>query len=378
MKRLILLVAAAAVFLAASACGRSWRAGETVTEEQSSSDAVSETESETETESAVPEALDEEGMKKLIADKTTDSIISFVYDDFDKDGIYDAFALTGIKRADVKDRPYTALYAGELWFINFTGIKKLVDWGDYWKVGNVLDVGESKLYSVEKYSGTGSVSLVWSVDGPSVKEEAVSGKVGEIAAASAKDITAFSLYYDDSAGKGYIRVKYFFSYDKGIKEYGGIKVTLKELYTYDGAEDMIKDIEEGGMNVADIYYRSNGVVTVNCRPKIEGAGNLSSMVFVVSGNELKPAAPEENIGRGSSSTGIYKAALFPDIASYPKDFPTIKTTTTSTTAATTTATTTEPTTTTTTTTTTKPTTTTTTTAPSTEPETTETETDSQD
>ena len=55
------------------------------------------------------------------------------------------------------------------------------------------------------------------------------------------------MYGEDSGAERATKNQYYFYDDGGIKEYGGIKISPKELYTYEGTEGRIKSLEESGM-----------------------------------------------------------------------------------------------------------------------------------
>ena len=49
----------------------------------------------------------------------------------------------------------------------------------------------------------------------------------------------------------------------GLKEYGGLKITLQQLLKVNGTQVIIDAITKSGYTIDEIYYRANNIININ-------------------------------------------------------------------------------------------------------------------
>ncbi|MEI6578136.1 MAG: hypothetical protein WCN92_01580, partial [Eubacteriales bacterium] len=248
-----------------------------------------------------------DNLTQLIKSKTTGNILTFAYDDYDKDGTKEAFAFTGI----YNQRKNT--YRGELWYVNANGAQKLMETDEYWEVCKKLDFEKRNYCVMEKYFTTGSTSYVWGVINGEAIKDPISGKVNGLNITDGELLGTQSTYdmtYDKSSkiSTGHTWKSYYFYEDNGIKEYGGNVITVDEFLKFDGASEILDDIKRLGCEVTNILYRENGIINLNYHIETDSYIDNSNKIIKYSDNHVDVLFTEY---------GIYSAALVWDIATYP-------------------------------------------------------------
>ena len=102
-------------------------------------------------------AKDEERLKTIFEENATDPLREFVYDDFDADGTYEAFAITATE--------YTAreFYGVSIWYVNSEGTVSWVGTPEYGSFYGVIDTGSQKFISWERIAGSAGRSFIYGV-----------------------------------------------------------------------------------------------------------------------------------------------------------------------------------------------------------------------
>ena len=110
---------------------------------------------------------------------------------------------------------------------------------------------------------------------------------------------------------------YWFYWDgESFREYGGVKITEKQLRNCEGAAAILDAIKAEGESINDIFYRGNGIININHSYTVE-PGNVYYYHTTLQLEDAKAMKVETD-----ETGGIYRAALIPDIATY-SDLPAI-------------------------------------------------------
>jgi hypothetical protein len=119
----------------------------------------------------------------------------------------------------------------------------------------------------------------------------------------------------------------------GLKEYGGLKITQQQLLKVKGAQAIIDAITKSGHTIDEIYYRANNIINISYHSGDRNNGDFDNVTLVYNNNAVTPQSVytgpnspktesfNENNLSDFSYGGIYQAAFFPDIATYPDKFP---------------------------------------------------------
>lgn len=191
-------------------------------------------------------------------------ILSLDYDDYDGNGTYEAFAFVAEEELPASDE---AGYKGVFLMLTENSMQELRrDWE--MNVEGYFRFGGTKIILLEDYVAvTSSTAYLWTADGTAPRSLNLSGwgqwfYVDEWGNAC----QLHSAYDGFSDFSGHSYKPYFFYFDGyDFVEYGAIPITLEEFLTCQGAEGALEEIQEEGLALAEILYRSNGMIHLNLR-----------------------------------------------------------------------------------------------------------------
>lgn len=237
-----------------------------------------------------------------------DTVYAFEARDFDGDGTYEAFGVTGVP-----------LESGTLWFANSGGAEAVYE-NEGFAVSaddgsHILDLGSTCLYAVEQGDGTVTFSTVLGVKNGKWYEDAISGRGSDIRAESAGDVTiidasGYDAFIDPNGENsgGHTYKTYYLYYDgEGFKEYGGEEITEKEFESLGGRE-ILDELSAGGYEIRNIIRRSNQIINLNyyftdpdgtVENKNRTYGIADRLILIEEGD------------------GVYETSFLPDIVVYP-------------------------------------------------------------
>ena len=245
-----------------------------------------------------------------------------IADDFDHDGVREAFAVVG---TTLQEEGFGTLVEGEIWFATYQECYRIREKSTYYKDSvQKLHFGPGTYFAVEEFYATGVLSYLWGVEKSSAVAAPISGRGGAIdhVKGSGTNSTEFTMEhsaYDGCAdGTGHTWKPYYFYWDKGMHEYGGKNLSSAEFCMYEGGKELLDRILSEGYIFTDIFYRNNGVITINYHSN-EGF-NKNATVILEDGSVQLVAAynnePTEELSE-SDYGGVYMPALVPEIAVYP-------------------------------------------------------------
>lgn len=248
-----------------------------------------------------------------------------VFDDFDGDGKFEAFAITG-------SQPDTDIYEdgiteGSVWFIKGDNCEKLCDSNGMGFIirKRILELGGRKYVLFDDAFATGVQTHAFEVNGDKASETLFSGS-GEVADQDDKDRfrivdSSYDAIFDPEIGDtiGHTWKSYYFYYDEAadsVREFGGKEITAEAAEKISG-RDLVSECLKEGDEVESIYHRANGLTNINYARTDENGyvEHLHRTWDSVKGiyiDDLNEPSDEEN-------AGTYRPALCPDIADYPKD-----------------------------------------------------------
>ena len=155
-------------------------------------------------------AKDEERLKTIFEENATDPLREFVYDDFDADGTYEAFAITATD--------YTPDFVDEfngvsIWYVNSEGTVSWMGTPEYGYFYGVIDTGSQKFISWERIAGSAGRSFIYGVRNQVPYEPQISQRCDFF---HQEDGKIFSYRSDFSAGyHDYIEITYGFNESTG-------------------------------------------------------------------------------------------------------------------------------------------------------------------
>lgn len=250
------------------------------------------------------EPIDEDSLLGILEEYTSEPVLNFLYDDFDGNAAYEAIAFCG------RQDEFDGSYIGVFYLVTEDGVQIIRDFDGYWDAGKLYDFGTAKIFAITQYFTTGGITSYYQLDEGVIREIDGSG-IGD------------GLYQDEDGrmcmtdsqcdagvdGSGHTWNVYYFYWDDGLKEYGGTPVTAEEFLAYEGAGQILEQIEADGYEVVSIYQRKNGIININC---CDGIWNRNVRAVYSDGKvEVSPITEGYYY-----EEGIIKPALNEEIATY--------------------------------------------------------------
>jgi len=251
----------------------------------------------------VQDIVDQREDMFVICDKET---IEYAYQDYDGNGTYEMFVWV------VADQG-SSMY---LYFISDSGTALLGayegGWEDY--LGRIIEIGSQKFIRYgEYYGGSGGKDHLFGVKSgqpyePNISKRGLnmhSNAYGELLVGHSTFDGSISV---DGLATGHTYKLYYFYLDDGnFKEYGGIPITLDQVFALDDTLKMPEDYRNEDYTSA--FYRGNGTININFTIT---RGNNTYLTYRYEGGHLIFA---------EEGSGIYRAAFHDDIAIYPNSLP---------------------------------------------------------
>ncbi len=242
-------------------------------------------------------------------------ILSLDYDDYDGDGVYEAFAF--VAGQGTPSEYIFEGYGGAFLLVTQDSIEELISKdsglipGEYFRFGNTKVV---RLDYINSF--TSSNSLLWTVDGGSPRSMNLSGWGQYFHVDDEGNICMLHSVYDGASDlTGHSYKPYYFYFDgHDFVEYGAVPITLSQFLTCRGAGEILKEIENDGMTVDSILYRKNGLIHLNLHQAYEHSQGYSNIYRTLRLEEGRMTLIDQNMG-------YYLAAMTGIPVEYPTDFP---------------------------------------------------------
>lgn len=269
----------------------------------------------------------------LVEAQTSKSVLGLFADDFDFDGVYEAYVLTSTRLV-----PEGAYHSGgiSLWFVKNDKLTELIPESDLAITPEIWNLGDKKLFSIDVYSGNAASTAVFFVSGNSAYSY---GDFGAKLSRASADSRNFYLFENTDRGRGKIYYLYFDG--NFFCEYGGLGIRADQLRALSGADEILSAVSDGGYIIGDIFYRDNGIININLSKDMAGQGtayeNVTLMLsdkavrLVPLGTSDNPLGNLENTdaakhiidgnfadAKAFSYGGTYKASILEGIAVYPE------------------------------------------------------------
>jgi len=243
---------------------------------------------------------------------------------------------------DNQNAAFAIVYGGDVWYITASGAQKLKS-DIAFSPDNQSDapflwtVDDTKIFKCESSAGgSSSASYAWYVKDEKPVELPYTGM--DLSYIGNGQFTTigenFDLNFTDGIGTGHTYKRYYLYWaTDGLKEFGGLKISKQQLLKVKGAQETIDAITKSGHIIDEIYYRANNLININYHSGDKQNGNFDDVTLEYRNNNVIPelayagsnsSKTESFNGRNLSDFsygGIYQAALFPKIATYPDKFP---------------------------------------------------------
>lgn len=257
-----------------------------------------------EQESVQPQDVSDLSKGDLLAmfeEKNNKEVLNFLYSDYNRDGRHEAFVLT-------RGEKYV------LWYISpedFEQVKEFEAVRE--KETGILSFVTKEYVSITEEIEEQPVSYVFSVDNRDrVLETGLSGR-GHIYRNLNRDIQ-FDVVDEKNGTTGTYYL--YYSMDEGFKEFGAIPISREQFLEYDGAEEILEELNDtyGDDGVEyEFMYRSNSVIQINL--EWETGGGKEQRHLTLNYDERGTVSASESV-----EPGLIEFAHFLEIATYPVVF----------------------------------------------------------
>ena len=195
-------------------------------------------------------------------------ILLLDYDDYDRDGKYEAFMICG----DSYDEYGAEKYQGALYFAGANCCTLLRNYQHYRMIDGKMELGQGRkfLFFYTDDNFTANISELWTVeDGKPV--ESKFSQIGQVVYRGGNDfeiwMDTYDHFYDtiDEMWSGHTWKPYFYHYNyssKEIEAYGGEVISGKKFEELSGT-NLIEEIEAEGYTVETIIWWENDIATIN-------------------------------------------------------------------------------------------------------------------
>jgi hypothetical protein len=229
---------------------------------------------------------------------------------------------------------------GNVWYVTASGAQKLqsdiyISDNDPSAASALWTVDGTVIFKCEDIPGGSSTrSYAWYVkDGVPMKLPFVGMGLTYIGKGQFTTIgDTFDSVLTDGMKAGHTyKIYYLYWTENGLKEYGGLGITQEQLLGAKGSREILQAITKSDHTIDSIYYRANNIININYHTGNNRNGyfdnvTLSYHNYAVTPILANPDCPKaesfnEKDLRDFSYGGIYRAALYSDIAAYPEKFP---------------------------------------------------------
>ena len=254
-----------------------------------------------------------------------DEVAAYIRDDFDEDGMGEAFALIGTLSEDYDD---INRICGDLWYVSPAGCIAI---GHSSGMGisdeaRYMTLGDTEYILFTDYFVSESYTYVYYVKDSKV-EEASFSSLGYVAP-DEKDSDKFTITdscYDMmwdaelNFPMGHTWKKYYFFYDNesgNICEYAGTTIDAATANFW--SEDVVvNDLVPSGSTVDNIFMRGNGLIVINFETT-DDIGNINYYHYIYSTEKESFVNDNGMETEDITLAGTYLNCLCPQLASYPE------------------------------------------------------------
>lgn len=252
-----------------------------------------------------------------------ENILKVFCEDFDANGVKEAFILTGKVQTDVDS---CAWLEGKVWFVNDKAVQLVQEdfFTHFTFAPEVMSFDGTKMLHVYKEYATGCCSYLYGVVDNQLCKYFDYAK-GSLQVADGQlqllhDTYDYSYDKEMDGFTGHTWKPYYLYFAKATDtmskedkflEYGAIEISQEQFLKFQGAQDVLERIKEIANNaeITSFLYRGNNIININYQVKDEYG--YSQNYVTVNYNEKEVY----NLLEGSG--GKYENAIIPEIATYP-------------------------------------------------------------
>lgn len=292
-----------------------------------------------ESETAGADGLTEVEVIRLVEEESGETAVWYSYGDYNKDGLAEGFVLTGEAGAGYwgdeepkEDGTYESYY-GRVWFVSEAGVTQLLG-ENYYALPECMELAGEQFVNFETLHASDSLSHLYQVTAEGA-HDILPGAVMGITQLEDGRIEGWQSAYDICGdGTGHSWKPYYFYYENGLKEYGGIVVEETVFRQYAGADAILDAVYAAGGRLGEILYFSYGSFYINYQvsSEFDEAVMVNAYLEARLDEEQPFTVNVVSCFEGAETMlwndiinlevcyldGVYLSALLPEIAVYPE------------------------------------------------------------
>lgn len=238
-----------------------------------------------------------------------EEVENFIYDDYNKDGIHEAFVLT-------KEENYH-----KLWYLHSKECQIICDRLENLEQleTDILTFPTKDYLLLQQTEGGKKNTLVYSIDNDNQVQEADISHKGYISMTPSGEIWLQTYRESEKEDRASLEVQTYYlsyAYDEGFREYGAIPIGKEQFLEFDGAQEILDDISEKYPEYKLEYsflYRANHYININITLLKDGMIEYKNLTLNYDDSSVTRASEDLAVGKT-------EVAYMLDIATFPTAF----------------------------------------------------------
>lgn len=238
-----------------------------------------------------------------------EEVENFIYDDYNKDGIHEAFVLT-------KEENYH-----KLWYLHSKECQIICDRLENLEQleTDILTFPTKDYLLLQQTEGGKRNTLVYSIDNDNQVQEADISHKGYISMTPSGEIWLQTYRESEKEDRASLEVQTYYlsyAYDEGFREYGAIPIGKEQFLEFDGAQEILDDISEKYPEYKLEYsflYRANHYININITLLKDGMIEYRNLTLNYDDSSVTRASEDLAVGKT-------EVAYMLDIATFPTAF----------------------------------------------------------
>lgn len=238
-----------------------------------------------------------------------EEVENFIYDDYNKDGIHEAFVLT-------KEENYH-----KLWYLHSKECQIICDRLENLEQleTDILTFPTKDYLLLQQTEGGKKNTLVYSIDNDNQVQEADISHKGYISMTPSGEIWLQTYRESEKEDRASLEVQTYYlsyAYDEGFREYGAIPIGKEQFLEFDGAQEILDDISEKYPEYKLEYsflYRANHYININITLLKDGMIEYRNLTLNYDDSSVTRASEDLAVGKT-------EVAYMLDIATFPTAF----------------------------------------------------------
>lgn len=238
-----------------------------------------------------------------------EEVENFIYDDYNKDGIHEAFVLT-------KEENYH-----KLWYLHSKECQNVCDCLENLEQleTDILTFPTKDYLLLQQKEDGKRNTLVYSIDNNNQVQEADISRKGYISITPSGEIWLQTYRENAREDRASLEVQTYYlsyAYDEGFREYGAIPIGKEQFLEFDGAQKILDDISEEYSDCEIDYsflYRANHYININITLLKDGVMEYKNLTLNYDNSSV--TSTSEDLADGKA-----EVANMLDIATFPTAF----------------------------------------------------------